>query len=196
MISMCAISSNVKVVATQRVRSPTSRYTTPLSSHCCWNNLAHEQLFQRWESGAPERGEATLPTTPPPLVGGSARFTSLICKDLLVLRITCTVHFIYSAPHEETRIVTFWHFACNELCTHKTYHHDPQPLPVNLITITWCHVTPTSHSLLIYKHSFDMESAFPQCRARFDIFAYCAGSVEGMCWKYSLLRLHCCILGA
>ena len=35
-------------------------------------------------------------------------------------------------------ILTFCEFsqACNELCTHKTYHHDPQPLPVNLITIT------------------------------------------------------------
>ena len=35
-------------------------------------------------------------------------------------------------------ILTFCEFsqACNELCTHETYHHDPQPLPVNIITIT------------------------------------------------------------
>ena len=29
-----------------------------------------------------------------------------------------------------------WIFSCNELFTNETYHHDPQPLPVNLITIT------------------------------------------------------------
>ena len=53
-------------------------------------------------------------------------------------------------------ILTFCEFsqACNELCTHETYHHDPQPLPVNFITITWRHMTPTWHNVLIYKRSF------------------------------------------
>ena len=63
--------------------------------------------------------------------------TDVLC-DLSV-----TGKYIYTLTVSTRRdknfhVLTFYEFsqACNELCTHETYHHDPQPLPVNLITIT------------------------------------------------------------
>ena len=56
------------------------------------------------------------------------------------LAITRRVYHVQCSTRRDKNfhILTFCEFsqACNELCTHETYHHDPQPLPVNLITIT------------------------------------------------------------
>ena len=65
-------------------------------------------------------------------------------QNILHLNITLIarvhkVHIQCSTRRDKNcHILTFCEFsqACNELCTHETYHHDPQPLPVNLITIT------------------------------------------------------------
>ena len=46
----------------------------------------------------------------------------------------------YSVLHTKRQELSYfdilWIFSYNELGTHETYHHDPQPLPVNFITIT------------------------------------------------------------
>ena len=38
---------------------------------------------------------------------------------------------LHTKRQELSHFDILWIFSCNELCTHKTYHHDPQPLPVN-----------------------------------------------------------------
>ena len=43
---------------------------------------------------------------------------------------------LHTKRQELSHFDILWIFSCNELCTQETYHHDSQPLPVNLITIT------------------------------------------------------------
>ena len=80
----------------------------------------------------------------------------LLHKALKTLALKYQVGTVLHTKRQEfSHFDILWIFSGMQwACTHETYHHDPQTLPVNLITITWCHMTPTWYNVLIYKLSF------------------------------------------